>query len=196
MLNTIIKLKNPNNKKKQKENGKNKLLIFFFSNFRFLLLRLLITSPAQLATEEDEINSSLYCNETQSCQTSNSTIIANLSPPPPLSSYYLHSTPHTSYFNSAIETAIKQHLHDDEPIPFIDDNLSVTHSRKSSACWSDRTSLSSRFGLAWRLNLMRSNTQIRPPTPSNEIGGTKRFNYRTIRYAIPSSQQFRIHDEM
>jgi hypothetical protein len=112
-------------------------------------------------------------------------------------SYYLHSSPRISYFNSAIETAIKQHLHDDEPIPFIDDNLSVTHSRKSSACWSDRTSLSSRLGLAWRLNLIRSSTQIRSPTPSNEIGGgAKRFNYRTIRYAIPSSQQLPFHDEL
>lgn len=45
---------------------------------------------------------------------------------------------------------------------------------------------------------MRSNTQIRLPTPSNDMGGggVKRFNYRTIRYAIPSSQQFRTHDEM
>jgi len=160
--------------------------------------RLLITSSAKLAMEEDEANSSSYFNETQSSQTSNSTIIANLPPP---SSYYPYSSPHTSYFNSAIETAIKHHLHDDEPIPFIDDNLSVTHSRKSSACWSDRTSLSSRFGLAWKLNLIRSNTQIRPPTPSNETGvgggGTKRFNYRTIRYTIPPSQhQLRFHDEL
>jgi hypothetical protein len=173
------------------------ITVFFFVN-SFSFPRLLITSPIRLATEEDETNSSFFYNETQSCQTSNSTIIANLPPP---SSYYHHPSPHTSYFNSAIETAIKQHLNDDEPIPFIDDNLSVTHSRKSSACWSDRTSLSSRFGLAWRLNLMRSNTQIRPPTPSNDIGGgggggVKRFNYRTIRYAIPSSQQFRTHDEM
>ncbi|CAF4481983.1 unnamed protein product, partial [Rotaria sp. Silwood2] len=97
---------------------------------------------------------------------------------------------------SAIETDIKQHLPDDEPIPYIDDNLSVTHSRKSSACWSDRTSLSSRFGLAWKLNLMRSGSQIRPPTSSNEIvGGTKRFNYRTIRYTIPRSQ-LKFHDEL
>jgi len=47
------------------------------------------------------------------------------------------------------------------------------------------------------LNLIRSSTQIRPPTPSNEIGGEpKRFNYRTIRYAIPSSQQLRCHDDL
>jgi hypothetical protein len=167
----------------------------------FFLPRLLITSPIQLALEEDETNSSSYFNETQSSQTSNSTIIANLPPP---STYYPYPSPHTSYFNSAIETAIKQHLHDDEPIPFIDDNLSLTHSRKSSACWSDRTSLSSRFGLAWKLNLIRSNTQIRPPPPppppppSNEMAGgeTKRFNYRTIRYTIPPSQQTRFHDEL
>ncbi len=170
----------------------------------FFSSRLLITTPVRLAIEEDETNSSSFYNETQSSQTSNLTIIANLPPPPPppSSSYYLYSSPRPSYFNSAIETAIKQHLHDDEPIPFIDDNLSVTHSRKSSACWSDRTSLSSRFGLAWRLNLIRSSTQIRPPTPSNETGGgggggeTKRFNYRTIRYAIPSSQQVRCHDDL
>ena len=127
--------------------------------------------PVKLALEEDETNSSSLYNETD---TLNSTIIVNLPParppPPPSASYYLHSSPHTSYFNSAIETAIKQHLHDDEPIPFIDDNLSVTHSRKSSACWSDRTSLSSRFGLAWKLNFIRSNAQLRPPTPVNDIG--------------------------
>ncbi len=155
--------------------------------------RLLITSPVRLALEEDETNSSTCYNETESSQTSNSTITANLPPP---SSYYLYSSPRISYFNSAIETAIKQHLHDDEPIPFIDDNVSVTHSRKSSACWSDRTSLSSRFGLAWRLNLMRSNTQIRPPTFSTETegGSTKRY---TIRYTIPpSQQQFRSDDQL
>ncbi|CAF2370946.1 unnamed protein product [Rotaria sp. Silwood2] len=154
--------------------------------------RLLISSPIKLTIDEEQTNSSSYYNETDSSETSNLTVIANLPPP----SYFLYSSPRTSYFSSAIETAIKQHLHDDEPIPYIDDNLSVTHSRKSSACWSDRTSLSSRFGLAWKLNLMRSGSQIRPPTSSNEIvGGTKRFNYRTIRYTIPRSQ-LKFHDEL
>ena len=93
-----------------------------------------------------------------------------------------------SYFNSAFETAIRQHLHDDEPIPFIDENLSVTHSRKSSACWSDRTSLSSRFGFARKFHFMRPNSQLRPLGMNQEFsapGGTRRFQYRTVRCPIP-----------
>jgi hypothetical protein len=173
-----------NNKKHQKEIG------ILNSHHHFLLKnicssRLLISSPIKLAIEEDETNSSSDYNETESSHTSNLTVIANLPPP----SYFLYSSPRKSYFNSAIETAIKQHLHDDEPIPFIDDNLSTTHSRKSSACWSDRTSLSSRFGLAWKLNLIRSTTLF------NETE-TKRFNYRTARYGLPSSQPFQFHDEL
>ena len=102
---------------------------------------------------------------------------------PSSSASYFRSPPgRISYFNSAFESALKQHLHDDEPIPFIDENLSVTHSRKSSACWSDRTSLSSRFGLSWKLHFMRSSAQLRPTTVS-------RFNYRTIRYALPPSKE-------
>ncbi|UJR15898.1 hypothetical protein I4U23_002821 [Adineta vaga] len=137
--------------------------------------RLFISSPIRLAKEEYETNSSSSVNETELSQTSNTTLTANL----PQTSHYLYSSSRISYFNSAIETAIKHHINDDEPIPFIDDNLSVTHSRKSSACWSDRTSLSSRFGLAWKWNGIRSGT------PSNEIGSTKRFNYRPIRYTMP-----------
>ena len=71
----------------------------------------------------------------------------------------------------------------------------MTHSRKSSACWSDRTSLSSRYGLAWKLNLMRSHTKQRSLTPSN--GTTRRFQYRTIRYTLPASvQQFHFDDQL
>ncbi len=155
----------------------------------------------RLATEEDETNSSSYYNETELSQTSNSTVIAHSPPPPPSSSsYFLCSSPRPSYFNSAIETAIKHHLHDDEPIPFIDDNVSTTHSRKSSACWSDRTSLNSRFGLAWKFNLIRSGLPIPPPPPPpppplNETG-IRRFKYRTIRYVIPPLQQLQFHDEL
>ena len=149
-----------------------------------------------LATEDDHTHHSSYYNDTESFQTSNSTTMANLPPP---STYFLYSSPRSSYFNSAIETAIKQHSHDDEPIPFIDENISVTHSRKSSACWSDRTSLSSRFGIAWKLNLLRSTPQIRPSAiSSNETGtSSKRFNYRTVRYTVsPSSAPFEFHDEL
>lgn len=163
--------------------------------FALNFVRLLISSPIILNVDEGRTNSSTSYHETESSETSNSTILANL----PSSSYAPYSSPpRTSYFNSAIETAIKQHLHDDEPIPFIDDNLSVTHSRKSSACWSDRTSLSSRFGFAWKLNLMRSGTQLRsPPSSSNETGGNpRRLNYRTMRYTIPPSQQLQFHDEL
>ncbi|CAF1074281.1 unnamed protein product [Adineta steineri] len=157
--------------------------------------RLLISPPIRLAMEEDETNSSSYYNETDISQTSTSTVAANL----PSSSCLLYSSPRTSYFNSAIETAIKHHLHDDEPIPFIDDNLSITHSRKSSACWSDRTSLSSRFGLAWKLNLIRTNSQLQPTTLSNETGGgggIKRFSYRTMRCTMSPTQQLQFHDEL
>lgn len=160
------------------------------------MISLLITSPARLAIQEEEegeeTNSSCFYNETQYSPGSNLTSI-----PPLPSPFNPYSLPRVSYFHSAIETAIKQHLHDDEPIPFIDDNLSITPSRKSSACWSDRTSLSSRFNLAWKLNFMRTSTQLRSTTPISEIGGTKRFHYRTIRYTIPPAhQQRRTHDQL
>ena len=109
---------------------------------------------------------------------------------PPLSNNYLTS-PRTSYFNSAFEKAMKQHLHDDEPIPFIDESLSISHSRKSSACWSDRTSLSSRFGLAWKLNFIRSNINNMESSATN-----RRFNYRTIRYPLPTSRQYHFHEQL
>jgi len=153
----------------------------------------LISSPVvQLATQEDgeTTSSSCFYNETLCSQTSH----FNTMPPLP-STYNPYSSTRISYFNSAIETAIKQHLHDDEPIPFIDDNLSMTHSRKSSACWSDRTSLSSRFNLAWKLNLMRNSNQHRSTTSPYETA--KRFNYRTIRYTIPPSYEHnRTHEQL
>ncbi|CAF1132894.1 unnamed protein product [Adineta ricciae] len=148
--------------------------------------QLFVSSPIRLAQEEYETNSSSYGNETEISQTSNSTLTANLPQP----SNYLYSSSRTSYFNSAIEAAIKHHLHDDEPIPFIDDNLSVTHSRKSSACWSDRTSLSSRFGFAWKWSGMRS------ATCSTEQGSSRRFNYRPVRYTIPRISQRHIHEQL
>ncbi|CAF1286945.1 unnamed protein product [Rotaria magnacalcarata] len=155
--------------------------------------RLLISPPMRLANEDDQVNSTSFYNESETSEESNSTVLPNLPP----SSYFSYSVPRTSYFNSAIETAIKQHLQDDEPIPFIDDNLSITHSRKSSACWSDRTSLSSRFGFAWKLNLMRSGSQTRPPTSSNETrANSKRFNLRTIRYTMSPSEKLQFHDEL
>jgi hypothetical protein len=162
---------------------------------KILLFSLLISSPLKLANEEDEPNSLTCYNETESSQTSNSTVTANLLPP--ATSYYCYPTTHTSYFNSSIETAIKQRLdnEDNEPIPFIDDNTSIAHSRKSSACWSDRTSLSSRFSLAWKLNAMRSRSQTRS-TLSNGNEKRRRYHPRTMRYSIPSSQQTQCNDEL
>jgi hypothetical protein len=150
----------------------------------------LISPPIRLASE-DALNTSSCYNETDSSQTSNITTIANL---PSTIPYYHLPTGHTSYFNSEIETAIKQHLDDDdEPIPFIDDNLSNAHSRKSSACWSDKTSLSSRFSLAWKLNRMRTSSQNRSPLSKEK----RRYQHRTNRFTIsPSSQQNQSNDEL
>ncbi len=133
-------------------------------------------TPVQLAREEEDQICSSYYNESDNSQTSNSTLIPNLPP----TTIYHHSRP--SYFNSAIETAIEQRL-DDEPIPFIDENPSATHSRKSSACWSDKTSLSSRFSLAWKLNVMRSSAQNRSAKDKQ-----RHHHPRTIRYTIPPIQ--------
>lgn len=191
----IFKYKKPNRKSNLIKIG-NKTLFSVLFEIRFVYaFSLLISSPVRLATqEEEETTSSCFCNETLCSQTSHGNTIAPLP-----STYNPYSSAHISYFNSAIETAIKQHLHDDEPIPFIDDNLSMTHSRKSSACWSDRTSLSSRFNLAWKLNLMRTSNQHRSQTPVNETAANpKRFNYRTIRYTIPPSshEHHRIHEQL
>ncbi len=140
---------------------------------------------------EDALNSSSCYNETDSSLTSNTTTIGNL---PSTIPYHHLLTGHTSYFHSGIETAIKQHLdEDDEPIPFIDDNLSNAHSRKSSACWSDKTSLSSRFSLAWKLNRMRSSSQNRSPLSK----GKRRHQHRTNRFTIsPSSQKNQSNEEL
>ena len=92
-----------------------------------------------------------------------------------------------SYFRSTIESAMKERLEDDgEPIPFIDENLSSAHSRKSSACWSDRTSLSSRLSLIWKLNRMRTNSQNR--SNGSKRNEKRRAHHRTMRYTIPPTQ--------
>jgi hypothetical protein len=136
--------------------------------------------------EEEERNTSSYYHQSESSETSNCTLLVT-SPPIPSFQHYL--TAHPSYFNSTIESAMKQCLdndNDNEPIPFIDENLSNTHSRKSSACWSDRTSLSSRFSLIWKLNRMRSNHQNR--SISSNSKEKRRSRHRTFRYTIPPSQ--------
>lgn len=133
--------------------------------------------PIELSREEYEQNSCY--NESDS---SNSTLLAQLPSSIPYRSY---PTTRPSYFNSGIEAAMKQRLDiDDEPIPFIDDNLSTAPSRKSSAtCWSDKTSLSSRLSLIWKLNQKRSKT----------INGKdkRRSNHqhRNMKYSIPPIQQ-------
>ena len=85
---------------------------------------------------------------------------------------------------------MKQHLEDDggEPIPFIDENLSTAHSRKSSACWSDRTSLSSRLSLIWKLNRMRNNSQTRSNGSKRNDKRRAHQHNRTMRYTISPSQ--------
>jgi len=144
-----------------------------------------ISSPIPLTPEDDEQNYSNCYNETESSQRSNSILIAKL---PPTTSYHHCPTTRPSYFSNAIETAIEQNLNDDdEPIPFIDDNISTERSRKSSACWSDRTSLSSRFSLIWKLNRMRSGSNNRS-TLSKEKEKRRR-HHRTMRYSIPPLQQ-------
>ena len=153
----------------------------------------------------EEDNSSSDFSPTENSQDSTSAMITNLPSlllpnPSSSASYFRCPSGRISYFNSAFESAMKQHLHDDDPIPYIDENLSVTHSRKSSACWSDRTSLSSRFGLAWKLNFMRSSSQSRPSTIGQHeasTGPSRRFNYRTIRYALPPSKEHvRMHEQV
>ncbi|CAF3147590.1 unnamed protein product, partial [Rotaria sp. Silwood2] len=146
----------------------------------------LISYPIQqLTNEDDEQNLSTCINETVSLQAANTNFIENLSPS--TTSYHHGPTSRTSYFNSNIETIMKERFHDDEPIPFIDDNLSITHSRKSSVCWSDKTSLSSRFSFAWKLNRIRSTAQNRSIL-SNEKE-KRRYHHRTIRYTQPSSPE-------
>lgn len=153
-----------------------------------------IAAPVQLALgedDEDEEPSSSLCNDTENSQTSTSVMItqlpsSSLAANPSSSTSYFHGR--TSYFNSAFEKVIRQHFHDEEPIPFIDETLSVSHSRKSSACWSDRTSLSSRFGFAWKLNLIRSNLS----SADSSTVGTRRFQYRTVRYPLTATRQYQV----
>lgn len=143
--------------------------------------------------DENEQNSTSCDNGTDSSQTSKSTITANLLPVTTAFSY--HPVARQSYFTTPIETALKQyHDIDDDPIPFIDDNLSTVHSRKSSTCWSDRTSLSSRFSLIWKLNMIRSGSQNRSKLSNGR--DKRRDNRRNIRYSIPISQQNRFSEEL
>ena len=85
---------------------------------------------------------------------------------------------------------------DDEPIPFIDDNLSIAHSRKSSACWSDRTSLSSRLGFPRKFNFRRSRSHLRTePIHEHEQRKHKRRNHhRTNNLSILPQEQLRINE--
>ena len=141
--------------------------------------------------DEERPSSSSLCNASEDSQTSTSLMLiqhpsSSYAVNPNSTSSYFH--PRTSYFNSAFEKVIRQHLHDEEPIPFIDESISVSHSRKSSACWSDRTSLSSRFGFAWKLNLIRSNLS----NTDSSTGGTRKFQYRTVRYPVPTSRQYQV----
>jgi len=146
-----------------------------------------ISCPIQIIPEDNEQNCSSCYNETESSQTSNSILITKL---PPTPSYHHCPTTRPSYFNNAIETAIEKHLNDDdEPIPFIDDNISTERSRKSSACWSDRTSLSSRFSLIWKLNRMRSGSNNRSMLSKGKEKRRRRHHHRTMEYSIPPSQQ-------
>lgn len=150
--------------------------------------------------DEDEQTSSTYPNKTDSSQTSNSTAHAQLLPAPSSSStsYARYAAVPTSYFNSTIESAMVRHLEeDDEPIPFIDDNLSVAYSRKSSACWSDRTSLSSRLGFPRRFNFKRSRSQLRTESVVQEQDGRKqkrRSHHRTKNLSILPQEQLRINE--
>ncbi|UJR30695.1 hypothetical protein I4U23_018216 [Adineta vaga] len=162
--------------------------------------RLIISSPLQLATEEDEQISSTCYNETEPSHASNFTATVNLLPPltTTTSSHYHHYINNRpSYFHSTIESAIKQHLDNDdnEPIPFIDDNLSTARSRKSSACWSDRTSLSSRFSLAWKFHSRRSISQNRSTISTNNEKRRK-YSHRPLRYTISAAQQSQPNDEL
>ncbi|CAF4204987.1 unnamed protein product [Rotaria socialis] len=145
---------------------------------------LLAYTPVRLAIPEEDHNLSSCYNETLSSQASTSMFTATRSPVP--AAYYHYPATGASYFDSNIETVIKEHLDDDEPIPFIDDNLSTTHSKKSSACWSDKTSLSSRFSLAWKLNKKRLASQNRSILSYEKE--KRRYHHRTIRHIKPLSQ--------
>ena len=119
----------------------------------------------------DQILNSSSSNTSESVTTSDSVLL----PRSTTKFHYQQSAIRPSYFNSTIESAMRQHFeNDDEPIPFIDENLSNTHSRKSSACWSDRTSLSSRLSSLWRLNRDKRRSQHRSmrytisPTQAND----------------------------
>ena len=178
------------------------------SIFKYLMnstcSRLIPPTSVQLINEDDDCTSSTYPPDTGSSQTSNSTVLASLLPAattlPIDTTYFRRSAPHTSYFTSAIETAIKQRLEDDnEPIPFIDESVSVAHSRKSSAGWSDRTSLSSRFGFARRLHQMRSGSQIpRSARPGHEEKKQKRrsHRYRTMQFTIRPQEHLQINEHL
>ena len=151
-------------------------------------------------TNEDEEDISNNSNPEfgNDSQILNSSGLAHLlSPPsssvPVVNSYFHRPAISISYFNSTIESAMKERLEiDDEPIPFIDDNLSLAHSRKSSACWSDRTSLSSRFGFVRRFRQNRS-------TPTNELDNRqrkRRSHQRTNQLTIRPQDQYQITEQL
>ena len=156
-----------------------------------IILFSLMNSSLMRFDNEDEENLSPRYDDTESPQTSKLALLANLSPP--TTSYHRYSTICTSYFDSTIETAIKQRLNE-EPIPFIDDNLSTTHSRRSSACWSDKTSLGSRFSLSLKMNRIRSRSQNRSTLSSEK--GKRRYHQRTTRHAVPTRQPNRFHNDL
>lgn len=151
----------------------------------------LISYPIRITQKDDEQNLSSCFNETLSSETTNTIFLT-----PPVTSYHACPANRTSYFNSTIEAAMKQRLNDDEPIPFIDETISTSHSRKSSVYWSDKTSWSSRFSLAWKLNRMRLASRNRS-TSSNERD-KRRYRHRNIQYTIPppSSQGNHLSDEL
>ena len=173
------------------------------SSFRRLIP---ISIPLTNDDDDDEQTSSTDQNKTESSQTSDCTALAQLLPPlpPPLSaptvSFFHYKTTPISYFNSNIESAMIRRLEeDDEPIPFIDDNLSIANSRKSSACWSDRTSLSSRLGFSRKFNFRRSRSQLRTDTIQEQDGRKRKRRHRhqqhrTNHLSILPQEQLRINE--
>jgi hypothetical protein len=152
--------------------------LFVVSFSRYALI------PKRMPPESDEHTSSISPVDLDSSH--DSTVV-----PMPLP----YAAPVRSYFLSTIESAIKQRLDDeDEPIPFIDENLSIAASRKSSACWSDRTSLSSRFGLSKKWNLIRAS-----PSYPYEDRKRKRLvprQHRTMQFSVHSGGHQQISEQL
>ncbi|CAF1032572.1 unnamed protein product, partial [Didymodactylos carnosus] len=164
-------------------------------------LHRLLSTPVRYLS--DEIVSSTDINETESSNASNTidNTIARRS--------CIQSRNDTSYFHTAIENVIRQR--DDDPIPFIDETISTGASRKSSTCWSERTSLSSRFGLRFkRLHThnyrISGNESIIPLEHSNRNSSSKEKFYRLKtntminrpiwnRYSIPLNIELKTSDK-